>query len=394
MPSNNRSALAVAALFFVNGSAYANFLPRIAEVRDGIGASNALLGTALLGAGFGGLFGSFFVARLLDRFGSKRCVLVGASIVPLTIPLIALAPSAWVLLLVLTLFGLADIVTDMAMNSQGVVVQDRLGRLIMNRLHGAWSIGFLLGAIFGSFASGINLGLVPHFTGVAIAMLATLWSVQGWLISDEPNTFATPTQTTGSQPTRVGLQRIAVFIAVAAVGAAFVEGTSNDWSTVFLNDILHAKYKGLGTVAFAIAMTVGRLSGDHAIEWFGAPRVLSGALVLTSVGVGVVVLSPGLVVALVGFAIWGLGVSVLFPQLYDRAARLPGVTSGAGLAAMAVGQRSGFMVGPFIIGAIADAVNLRVAFAVVIATAVALLVISNVASTVASTKSSVQQISA
>ena len=149
-PRTGHSAAAVAALFFVNGATFSNWLPRIPEIRDELGLSNAGLGATLLGGGLGGILGAILVGKLIDRLGSRRLLTLVATALSIGMPLIAFAPTAVVLLLLLTTLGVLDVCNDVAMNAQGVIVQNRLGRSIMNRLHAMWSLGFTGGAVVGS----------------------------------------------------------------------------------------------------------------------------------------------------------------------------------------------------------------------------------------------------
>jgi MFS family permease len=365
-PATKRTVVAVGALFFVNGALFSNWVPRIAEVRDHLGVTNGVLGGALLGGGLGGLVASFVAGKVLDRVGTRNGVTAAASLVAVFLPLIGLAPKAWALLAALFLIGLFDVFNDLAMNAQGVMAQGRLERPIMNRLHAMWSVGFVVGAVVGSAASAAKISIPVHLTAVGVVMLATVWAARRWLIVTDPPLEAKVSKPTGQ---RSRVSTVVVLMATSAVGAALFEASANDWSTIVLKDILHARYTGLGTVAFAGSMLTGRLFGDHIIERFGQHRTLTVAVFTALVGAAVVVASSWLPLTLVGFGVWGFGVSVLFPQLYERAAHLPNTSASTGLAAMAVGQRSGFLVAPVVIGAVADATNLRIALGGVIAVA-------------------------
>lgn len=373
----NRNAIAVGALFFVNGASFANWLPRIPEVRDRLGLDNAGLGASLIGGGLGGLIGSFFVGRLLGRVGSRRLVLIAATGVAVLLPLIAVVPSAFALAAVLTALGLLDVQNDMAMNAQGVIVQRGLGRSIMQRLHAGWSLGFVVGAGVGSLAAAAGIGVGTHLSAVSVALLVTLFATRSWLIPvDPPDAPAEPAPEPRSAPRRT-LSRVAVAMAVMAIAIAWIEIMPNEWSAVVMSDVFDAKRSaGAATVVFGTAILSGRLVGDHVIDHFGSNAVFDGALAVAVSGAVIVITSPWLWLALVGFAVWGLGVSVIFPQLYGMAATLPGTSAGAGLGAMAVGQRSGALVSPFIVGIIAEQRNLRWSLGAVVAAALVLVAIT------------------
>jgi MFS family permease len=193
-----------------------------------------------------------------------------------------------------------------------------------------------------------------------------LWAVRQ-LVHDTPEPSAG----------RPSLPRSVVFVALLAMGTAVTEVLPIDWSAINLADVFDAgKWSGVGAVVFSGAMLTGRLVGDHALMRVGQSRLLLGAFTLTGIGAIVVASAPVTAVAIVGFAVWGLGVSVLFPQLYERAARTPNAPAGAGLAAMSIGQRFGFMMTGPIVGWTSEQVGMRWAFAVMIAVALALVAVS------------------
>jgi predicted MFS family arabinose efflux permease len=170
-PINNRhTTLAVAALFFANGATFSNWLPRLPEIRDQLGVGNSGLGATLLGGGLGGIVGSLIVAKAMDRLGSRRLVIVAASTLSIGMPLIAFVEVAPLLLVLLAVLGMFDVFNDVAMNAQGVNVQQHVGRPIMNRLHAMWSLGFTGGAVVGSAASAARVDIRLHLVVVGAAV--------------------------------------------------------------------------------------------------------------------------------------------------------------------------------------------------------------------------------
>jgi predicted MFS family arabinose efflux permease len=345
---------AVAAIFFANGFTFSNFLPRLPEIRDQLDVGNDSLGIALIGAGLGGLVGSFILPIAIGRFGSKRLLSAVAPVLALLIPLVAYAPTIPALLGVLVLLGVLDVNNDLAMNTQGVLAQDRLGKPIMNRLHGLWSVGFTAGALVALGARAADIAIKPHLIGVCAAtFFVVLWALRA-MVHDRPDA---PTS-------RPGIPRSVVMVALLALGTAMTEVVPIDWSAINLQDAFDAgKWSGIGSVTFSGAMLVGRLLGDHALMKFGQNRLLLGSFTLTGIGAVIVSIAPAIALAIVGFAIWGFGASVLFPQLYERAARTPNAPAGAGLAAMSIGQRFGFMITGPIVGWSSEQFGIRWAFA-------------------------------
>ncbi len=377
-PRTGHSAAAVAALFFVNGATFSNWLPRIPEIRDELGLSNAGLGATLLGGGLGGILGAILVGKLIDRLGSRRLLTLVATALSIGMPLIAFAPTAVVLLLLLTTLGVLDVCNDVAMNAQGVIVQNRLGRSIMNRLHAMWSLGFTGGAVVGSAASAVGVGVGAQLLVVSAFMFTTVGVVRRWLIAVDPPPNA-PAHTENEKTARPKrFSAVIILMGLAAFGAVALEVMPNDWAAVLMRDEFDfGRASGFGTVACAGAMLVGRLGGDHVLDRIGERRLFTWAITLVGIGAAVTVIAPVGVVALAGLVVWGLGLSVVFPQLYATAARLPGVSAGSGLGSMLLGQRLGAMLTAVTVGAIAEWQDLRVAFAVVAGGAFVLLLVTS-----------------
>ncbi len=377
-PRTGHSAAAVAALFFVNGATFSNWLPRIPEIRDQLGVGNAGLGATLLGGGLGGILGALLVGKLIDRLGSRRLLTLVAIALSIGMPLIAFAPSAVVLLLLLTTLGVLDVCNDVAMNAQGVIVQNRLERSIMNRLHAMWSLGFTGGALVGSAASAVGTSVRAQLLVVGAVMFVTVAVVRRWLVPVDPPPNA-PVHTADASVIRPKrFSAVTVLMGLAALGAVALEVMPNDWSAVLMRDVFDfGRASGFGTMACAGAMLVGRLGGDHVLDRIGERRLFTWAITLVGIGATVTVIAPVGVVALAGLVVWGLGLSVVFPQLYATAARLPGVSAGTGLGSMLLGQRLGAMLTAVTVGAVAEWQNLRVAFAAVAGVAFVLLLVTS-----------------
>ena len=367
-----RSTASVALIFFVNGMVFSNWVPRISEVRDRLGVSNSGLGVSLLGGGLGGFLGSLLVVRVVRRLKSRTVVAIASTALALLIPLIAIAPNSVSLLLLLTATGFADVQTDVAVNAQGVMVQHRLGRPIMQRLHGMWSLGMVTGGATGLAMSALDVGLGWHLLGVSVIMLLSIgWSVGGLLAADDPHTHeAIPAETR-----RRTAPLLTVAVGSMGLALAIIESLPNEWSSVVLNDVFAAgRWKAAGTAVFAVFMLMGRLSGDDLIMRLGSRRTFTTGVWMCVGSAGLLAVAPVTAVAFVAYATWGLGVSVLFPQLYEVAAKLPGLSAARGLGAMTFGQRLGFLVASGAVGAIADLTNLRAAMIGLTAVATLILV--------------------
>lgn len=376
-----RSTASVAVLFFVNGAALANWMPRLSEVRDRMDVSNSGLGGALLGGGLGGFVGSLLVARLVRASRTKTIVIGGSVGMAALVPLIAVVPNPPLLLVVLLALGFTNVQVDVGVNAQGIMVQTRSSRPIMQRLHGAWSLGMVTGGGIGWMLSASGVPLGAHLIGAsAVMVVATVWASTGLLDEDDPTEAVSPSHVDADDGLRGGvtgrLLSTTVLIGVLGFAVAVVE-SADEWSSVVMNDVFDAgPWKGAATSFFGAFMLIGRLGGDHAVVAFGRERMFSFGMGLCAGGAALLAVAPGTAVALAAYSVWGLGVSVLFPQLYELAARLPGITAARGMGAMTLGQQLGFSFATGSLGALADLTNFRVAIVLVIGLGISVIVIA------------------
>jgi MFS family permease len=347
----------VALLFFVNGVVVGSWLPRLPEIRDRLGIDLGALGLTLGLGGLGSLVGSSLSGLVVGRFGVRRTAVVAGAAVYLVLPLIAVAPVALLLALVLAVIGFIDAQADVGMNAVGVRVEEAVGRSVMTRLHGLWSLGTLIGSGASALAVLVGLGLGPQLLIVSVIGLGTaLYAAR--LIPETP-----PRRREGN---RSG--RLAVGLMLAGGFAVFIEGGPFDWSALFLVDYTGSgeALAGTGVIVFTAGMLIGRLGGDHVVDRFGAIRTLYAGIIVSVIAVYVVVAPQEIVPSLIGFAVWGVGISVALPVLYKLAGSHRSFGEGSGLAALTVGTRLGFMAAPALIGVAATAWSLPVALAVVV----------------------------
>ncbi|MGH1490063.1 MAG: MFS transporter, partial [Acidimicrobiales bacterium] len=378
-----RALAAVAAQFWINGMVYAAIVSRLPDLRDRLSIDVATLGLVLTIGAFGGLFGSALGGPAIARFGTKRCIIVATILTLATVPIVGLTRSVVVLTVALAALSMFDVVTDIGMNIQGSRLSGRRSKPVMNRLHGLWSLGTVIGGLVAVRASGAGLPLWAHMLAVSCLLAVTLaFTARLLLATDEPPDTASSDQSPaasetavtgdldgssgGSSPvSRLGLSLMLGSLAGAAV---IMELTTSDWAAFRLADDLGVEpgRVALGFVAFTSGMVTGRFAGDSMQSLIGPEALVRVAAALAAVGIllatvvpaelvselGVSVITPT-VVAIVGFYVAALGVSVIFPQLYDRAARAPG-PAGSGLAALTAGTRLAGLSAPLVVGLLAD----------------------------------------
>lgn len=337
-----------------------SFAARVPWIASHAGVDVGHLGLALLMPGVGALLAMPFSGRLAHRYDFRR--LVAATIVAWCASLVlpALAPSLASLSVVLLVFGATAGLADMAMNAQGVLVEQRFGRSVMSSLHGFWSVGVLAGSAGSALAShgGVDTRLQFALTALALAAIGT--AAARFLIED-PASAETAAPPAFALPTRP-----VVLIGLVGLCAVFGEQAGTDWSALFIRRELggSASVAALAVSAFAVTMAAVRLAGDRLIQRLGPVRTvrLSGAL--AAGGAAAVVLAPDLAAGLTGFALLGTGVALVVPLVFAAAGRVGPhpARSVAGVAGVAYGSG---LVAPGVIGGVASASSLTAAFGLV-----------------------------
>ncbi len=368
-PENNHAetaARAATALFFLNGIVVGSWVPRVAELRDKLDISEAVLGRSLMGMGLGGLFGSLAAGVVINRFGTRTMTAAAGLLLMLLLPTISVVDTAWLLFLSFFLIGSVDASVDIGMNAQAVHTQELLGRSSINRVHAMWSIGSLTGGVIGTASAALGVSLLSQLVTVAIAGAIVLsLTARDLLPYDAPTP---PTAKAG----RIG--PAALFIGVAALAAAVLEGSAAEWSSLMLSDERDATkgQAGLGFVAFSGAMLVARLVADRVVDAVGTKATRLASVTLISAGLAVVVFASSIALTLAGYVLMGIGLAPVFPLLYQDAATRSGSSAGTGLAVMSSGMRVGFLGAPPVIGALAAAWSLQAAFGAILGIAVAI----------------------
>ncbi|MEV0092758.1 MFS transporter [Streptomyces sp. NPDC050738] len=368
-----RSRYAVAAVFCVHGAVTGSFATRVPWIQDHAGLSAGQLGLALALPAIGSCLLMPVSGAITHRLGARNALRLLIAMWTLALALPAFAPNLVTLCVALFVYGATAGMSDVAMNALGVETENRLGRSIMSSLHGMWSAGALIGSAGGTLAAHLGGDARLHHCIAAIVLTALgLIACQGVL-----DLHSTPEE---EAPPRFALPPKSALV-IGAIGfcAVFAEGASLDWSAVYLRDVLDtsAGAAAASTTAFTLTMAVARLAGDRVVDRFGAVRTVRAGGLLATLGGVLVVVAPGPVVAMGGFALVGLGVAVVVPLAFAAAGRTAGNPSQAIAGVATITYTSG-LIAPSAIGGIANATSLVVSFGLVTVLAFGLVAGANV----------------
>lgn len=373
-----RPALATATVFALSGFLFAAWVSRLPATRDRIDAGPAELGLALLATGAGSLLVMPMTGRLCARYGSRR--VVAATALPCCVVLVALAflPGLLSVGVGLLLLGAGYGAWDVSMNVHASFVDRVAGRDLMPRYHACWSAGAISGAGSGALAARAGLPVSAHFGLVAVGVAATLLTALRRFLDDATRRPAEdplragaaapfdagpgdghsqPTPRHRTQPRLAGSGLVA--IGLVTLCATCIEGAAADWLALYLTDGrgVSQAVAATGYAVFSVAMAATRFSGTWLIAWIGRPAAVRLGGLVTGTGVVVTVAAPWLWGSLVGALLWGLGVAVVFPAAMSAGGELPG-RAADGIAAVSTIGYGGFLLGPPLIGFVAEQAGL------------------------------------
>ncbi|MFD0436631.1 MFS transporter [Streptomyces chartreusis] len=390
MPGTSRDLTrlrtAITAFFALDGFLFAGWVVRIPAIKHQTGASAGDLGLALLGVSAGAVLTMTLTGRLCRRYGSHQVTVACAVLLSLSVALPPLTHSVLALGAVLLIFGAAYGGINVAFNSAAVDLVTALRRPIMPSFHAAFSLGGMVGAGLGGLVAGA-LSPTVHLAGLAVVGLLVTAAAAPTLLRheppstptllhDEPPSAPTPTPSapeTSRRPQGRTRGLVIVFGLIAGC-TAYGEGAMADWGALHLEQDLDASsgVAALGYTCFALAMTIGRLSGTALLERLGHGRTVVAGGATAAAGMLLGSLAPSLWAALLGFAVTGLGLANLFPVAVERAGTLAGPS---GVATASTFGYGGMLLGPPAIGFMADWLSLPVALtSVAVLAAIATLI--------------------
>ena len=374
-----RPALGVGLLFATNGAALASVLPWYPTLKAQWGLGDFAFGLMVAAVALGSLVSTVLPSLAVNRFGPRPVVFWGTVVLALLIAAVGWAPSAVMLAGLLAAVGLLDAVIDVSQNVAGVRVEAASGRSILSSMHACWSLGAVAGGIGGTLAASSGLDLRLHLALVAAAIIATV-AVGVWLTGPVPR--GEPSASRAGVDKRVGVGRLmwlTLPVALVATSGTMIEDIANNWAGLASVELVGVEL-GQAGVAFTVvlaAQTIGRFTGDRLIDAFGRVAVArtGGALIALGGGLVMAATSPGLLY--LGFALAGFGCATLVPSAFAAAARLPGVSEGAGVTAVSWLMRVGFLATSPLLGGLSAATDLRWALGLIVVAGVVVTVLAS-----------------
>ncbi|MCX2900042.1 MFS transporter [Pseudomonas mandelii] len=341
--------------FFIAGFGIAAWAPLVPYAKARAGLDEGTLGLLLLCLGVGSILAMPMAGILATRFGCRRVAVGGTLLICAALPLLATVSSIPALIGALFMFGAGLGTVDSTVNLQAVIVERASGKTMMSGFHGLFSLGGIVGAAGVSALLGFGLSPLMAMLVVVVMLLVALCKAAPHML---------PYGSESSGPAFAIPHGIVLFIGGMCFIVFLAEGAALDWSAVFLAQErgIDTAYAGLGYAAFALTMTVGRLTGDRIVRRLGATRVIVFGGLTAAAGLFLATFAPAWEWALVGYALLGAGCSNIVPVLYTAVGKQTVMPESVAVPAITTLGYAGILAGPAVIGFIAHGSSLSFAF--------------------------------
>jgi MFS family permease len=366
MNSLNKSRVGIGVLFLLCGINFATWATRIPDFKHFLHLTDASLGTVLMGLPIGSLVSLPIAGWLIAKYNSRIICLSAICMYIFIIPLIGYCESAWELFACLFLFGMSGDILNIAMNTQVISLENKLSKIIMSSFHAIFSFGLMLGALLGSLFISFNQGIHVHFGAVALLNLLLIPSFYFYLLADRPIEYSSHQKTKNAF---LNLSSYLLILSLIAFCGMLCEGAMADWISLYFKEhVLNKTFPStIGFTSFAAAMVVGRLLGDYLSNKYAIKHILILNGVFITIGMSITLFFATIYLKVLGCVIIGLGISTIVPIIYSEAGKQTKIVPSIAIASVSTIAYLGFLLGPVIIGYLADLFSLQLALILLIA---------------------------
>ncbi|MEC4003953.1 MFS transporter [Flavobacterium sp. SUN052] len=358
----NRIRWAVSLLYFGMGLCFATWASRIPVIKSALHLSEGQLGSILFALPVGQLLAMPFSGKLVNRFGSHKVLAISLFFYVIGMISLGLASEGWHLALGLFVYGLFGNFCNIAVNTQGVYTEELFKKTLMGSFHGSWSLAGFVGALVGLIMLYFNITTVIHFCIMAVLIMIILFLNYNYLIKVKSKNEVTEEKKGFIKPDS-GL----IWLGVIGFCCMASEGVMFDWSGVYFKEIVKAPgaLVILGYTSFMVMMATGRFVGDKLIHKYGAKTILQISGSVISIGLFLAVLFPYLIPCTLSFMLVGIGVSSVVPTVYSLAGKNTSVSTSSALTIVSSVSFLGFLMGPPLIGYVAEMTSLKYSFGLI-----------------------------
>jgi len=353
---------AVSLLYFAMGLCFATWASRIPVIKTALHLSEGELGSILFALPVGQLLAMLFSGKTVARYGSHKILPYSLCLYAFGLINLGLATKQWQLAFGLFFFGLAGNFCNISINTQGVLTEGLYKKTLMGSFHGSWSLAGFVGALIGLILLSLNVSTLIHFIIVAIIAVLVLFLNYSFLIKVKQQKQNLKDEKRFTKP-----NSDLIWLGVIGFCCMASEGVMFDWSGVYFKEIVKAPGSLiiLGYTSFMVMMASGRFIGDKLIHRYGSKKVLQFSGCTISIGLFLAVLFPYIIPCTFSFMLVGIGVSSVIPTVYSTAGKNTKVPTSIALTTVSSVSFLGFLMGPPLIGYIAELTSLKYSFGLI-----------------------------
>jgi len=348
--------------FFIYSFCMGSLPPRLPDIQAAMGIEEGALGFGLIGAAVGTLISLSFAGPILERVGYRRSILLLIPLLSLAYAIASFATGPLAFFLLLLPVGLLIGGIEIILNLEADRTEHMIGRRIMNRSHAFWSFGFFSAGIVSALISQTRLDVHWHLL-LMVPVVVVVTALLLGRYDPAPHRTGASAETTQ----RLAVPTLAIMVLVAVtLSAMIMEGAGIDWSAIYMTQIFSVSPFLAG---FAVALGAGtqaltRFFADAFVERYSPVAVSRVLLVVLGIGTLLVFFATADWMALIGFGLMGVGSSVIFPLAMSAAAQRTDRPAATNVAALAQFSFVAFLLGPPLLGYVAEHFGIRWSFGI------------------------------
>ena len=352
--------ISAGAFFFLTGLCFSSWASRIPDFQKKFSLSEGQLGSVLLGLPLGALLALPLAAWAVLKFGSRSVVLVGMSLYILLLMGIGFSPDTFFLTVMVFIFGMMGNMMNISLNTQALRLEKDYRRNILGSLHGLWSLAGFAGAGIGGLMVYLQMTPFQHYSIIFLAGIIVIFAFRKGIIPENQNTVDSTTGFMWRFPDQTLLK-----LGMVGFCGMMCEGCMFDWSGIYMSKVVLAPayLVPAGYIAYMGAMAIGRFAADKLANKLGIISVLQGSGVMIFSGLVLSVVFPYVWTVIPGFLMVGLGTAAVVPLCFSLAGNSTSLAPGIALAMVSTVSFFGFLLGPPLIGFIAEWTGLKASFA-------------------------------
>jgi MFS family permease len=359
MELKNKQRIALSVYFFLSGICFASWASRIPTIKDFFNLNEAELGTILLAMPISSLIGLPISGWLVSKFDSRVPLIVSFVFFAIALTCIGFATTPLLLVLSVCLFSFCMRILNISVNTQSITLQKKFEKRVVGAFHGLWSTGGLIGVAFSTLMVKMGISIQIHLLSISIAgLIIALVTYQFTIKGDK--------SPTGNKLIIGKPDPFILYLGVLIFFGAICEGGMFDWSGVYFKDVVKEEVFTYGYLMFMTTMALSRFFCDRLVNEFGLQKMYILSSVLIASGIAIAVIFPFFWSALLGFCFVGFGTAAIFPVTLSLAGTSKKYSPGMAISIITTYAIFGMLIGPPLIGYLAQAFNLKNAFIVFI----------------------------